>query len=59
MGDSLNPSVVTRLLAALRPDWSRTLAARRMAAGALVILAAVVAALRPAGRSHRDCRRDA
>jgi Flp pilus assembly protein CpaB len=43
MGESLNPSVVTRLLAALRPDWSRTLAARRVAAGALVILAAVVA----------------
>ena len=43
MGDSLNPSVLSRLLAALRPDWSRTLAARRIAAGALVILAAVVA----------------
>jgi len=43
MGDSLNPSVLSRLLAALRPDWSRTLAARRVAAGALVILAAVVA----------------
>jgi len=43
MGESLNPSVVTRLLAVLRPDWSRTLAARRVAAGALVILAAVVA----------------
>src|SRR4051812_40899171 len=42
MGDSLNPSVLSRLLAA-RPDWSRTLAARRVAAGALVILAAVVA----------------
>jgi Flp pilus assembly protein CpaB len=42
MGDSLNPSVLTRLLAA-RPDWARTLAARRFAAGALVILAAVVA----------------
>ena len=42
MGDSLNPSVLTRLFAA-RPDWSRTLAARRFAAGALVILAAVVA----------------
>ncbi len=42
MGDSLNPSVLTRLLAA-RPDWSRTLAARRIAAGALVILAAVIA----------------
>jgi Flp pilus assembly protein CpaB len=42
MGDSLNPSVVSRLLA-MRPDWSRTLAARRIAAGALVILAAVIA----------------
>ena len=42
MGDSLNPSVLSRLLAA-RPDWSRTLAARRLAAGALVILAAVLA----------------
>ena len=35
--------VMSRLLATLRPDWSRTLAARRFAAGALVILAAVVA----------------
>jgi len=43
MGESLNPSVMTRLLSVLRPDWSRTLAARRVAAGALVILAAVVA----------------
>jgi Flp pilus assembly protein CpaB len=42
MGDSLNPSVLSRLLAA-RPDWSRTLAARRIAAGVLVVLAAVVA----------------
>src|ERR1700682_1901255 len=43
MGDSLNPSVWSRLLVTLRPDWSRTLAARRVAAGALVILAAVIA----------------
>ena len=43
MGDSLNPSVMSRLLVTLRPDWSRTVAARRVAAGALVILAAVVA----------------
>jgi Flp pilus assembly protein CpaB len=34
---------MSRLLAALRPNWSRTLAARRVAAGALVVLAAVVA----------------
>ena len=43
MGDSLNPSVMSRVLAVLRPDWSRTLGARRVAAGALVILAAVIA----------------
>src|SRR3981081_459797 len=43
MGDSLNPSVLSRLLVTLRPDWSRTLAARRVVAAALVILAAVVA----------------
>src|SRR6476646_984514 len=42
MGDSLNPSVLSQLLAA-RPDWTRTLAARRLVAGALVILAAVIA----------------
>jgi Flp pilus assembly protein CpaB len=43
MGDSLNPSVMSRMLATLRPDWSRTVAARRVAAGALVVLAAVIA----------------
>jgi Flp pilus assembly protein CpaB len=42
MGESLNPTVLSRLLAA-RPDWSRTLVARRIVAGALVVLAAVVA----------------
>jgi Flp pilus assembly protein CpaB len=42
MGE-LNPSPFSRLTAALRPDWSRTAAARRVAAGALVILAAVAA----------------
>ncbi|ULE31283.1 SAF domain-containing protein [Mycobacterium sp. IDR2000157661] len=46
MGDSLNPSPARRLAELLRPDWSRTVAARRVAAGALVLLAAV-AALRP------------
>jgi Flp pilus assembly protein CpaB len=46
MGESLNPSALSRLADRLRPDWSRTVAARRLAAGALVILAAV-AALRP------------
>ncbi len=43
MGDSLNPSAMSRLSGALRPDWSRTIVARRVAAGALVILAAVAA----------------
>src|SRR3981081_2953930 len=43
MGDSLNPSVLSRLLVTLRPDWSPALAARRVVAAALVILAAVVA----------------
>jgi Flp pilus assembly protein CpaB len=42
MGESLNQSLLSRLLAA-RPDWSRTVAARRVAAAALVILAAVIA----------------
>jgi Flp pilus assembly protein CpaB len=45
MGD-LNPSAVSRLLQGWRPDWTRTVAARRAAAGGLVVLAAV-AALRP------------
>lgn len=46
MGESLNPSVLSRIQDALRPDWTRTLAARRAAAGVLVVLAAV-AAVRP------------
>jgi Flp pilus assembly protein CpaB len=43
MGESLNPSVVSRLIHDWRPDWTRTVAARRIAAGALVVLAAVAA----------------
>lgn len=46
MGESLNPSALTRLRRALRPDWTRTVAARRGAAGLLVVLAAFTA-LRP------------
>jgi Flp pilus assembly protein CpaB len=42
MGESLNPTVLSRLVG-LRPDWTRTVAARRAAAGALVVLAAVAA----------------
>ena len=43
MGESLNPSALNRLSRALRPDWLKTVAARRTAAAALVVLAAVVA----------------
>lgn len=43
MAASLNPSPIHRLTAALRPDWSKTVAARRVAAAALVVLAAVAA----------------
>jgi Flp pilus assembly protein CpaB len=43
---SLNPSLLTRISQWLRPDWSRTLLARRIAAAGLVVLAGV-AALRP------------
>ncbi|WP_123023297.1 SAF domain-containing protein [Mycolicibacterium stellerae] len=43
MGESLDPSVRSRLVHQWRPDWTRTVAARRAAAGALVVLAAVAA----------------
>lgn len=43
---SLNPSLASRISQWLRPDWSRTVLARRIAAGGLVVLAGV-AALRP------------
>lgn len=49
MGDSraaLNPSLPTRLSQWLRPDWSRTVRARRVAAAGLVLLAGF-AAVRP------------
>ena len=46
MGDSLNPTLLNRLSRLLRPDFARTLLARRIAAAALVLLAAA-SALRP------------
>ena len=46
MGESLNASLTSRLAAGVRPDWTRTAMARRVTAGALVLLAAA-AALRP------------
>lgn len=52
MGESLNPTLTSRLVHGLRPDWTRTLMARRVAAAALVLLAAA-AALRPDPRDGR------
>lgn len=43
---SLNPTLPERLSAALRPDFARTVMARRIAAGLLIVLAAA-SALRP------------
>ena len=43
---SLDPTLWDRLRQAVRPDFARTLAARRIAAGVLVVLAAAIA-LRP------------
>lgn len=42
MGESLDPTPLARLTG-LRPDWSRTVTARRIAAAVLVMLAAVAA----------------
>jgi Flp pilus assembly protein CpaB len=49
---SLNPSLPARISQWLRPDWSRTVLARRIAAAGLVVLAGV-AALRPNPDSDR------
>ncbi|OBF61122.1 flagellar biosynthesis protein FlgA [Mycobacterium sp. 852002-50816_SCH5313054-b] len=38
---SLNPSLFRRISVSLRPDWTRTVLARRVAAGGLVVLAGV------------------
>lgn len=46
MGESLSASLTSRLVAGVRPDWTRTVMARRVTAGALVLLAAA-AVLRP------------
>jgi Flp pilus assembly protein CpaB len=46
MGESLNPTLPSRIRQLLRPDFTRTMLARRVTAGGLVILAGI-AALRP------------
>src|SRR5215212_1168872 len=43
MGESLNPSALSRLIHDRRPDWTRTVAARRAVAAGLVVLAAIAA----------------
>jgi Flp pilus assembly protein CpaB len=40
---SLNPTLLSRILTQWRPDWTRTVLARRVAAGGLVVLAGVAA----------------
>ncbi|AYE97547.1 flagellar biosynthesis protein FlgA [Mycobacterium paragordonae] len=40
---SLNPTLLSRVAAACRPDWTRTVLARRVAAGGLVVLAGIAA----------------
>jgi Flp pilus assembly protein CpaB len=54
MGESLNPTLLERISRTLRPDFTRTARARRLAAGLLVVLAGV-AALRP---DSRDVQRE-
>ncbi|MCH9709465.1 MAG: flagellar biosynthesis protein FlgA [Actinomycetia bacterium] len=43
MRDSLDPSPLHRLTRFVRPDWSHSVAARRVLAGALVVLAGIAA----------------
>ncbi len=43
MGKSLNPTLLNRISRAARPDFARTLLARRIAAGLLVLLAGLAA----------------
>ncbi|MGO9382005.1 MAG: SAF domain-containing protein [Mycobacterium sp.] len=38
---SLNPPLLRRISTSLRPDWTRTVLARRVAAGGLVVLAGI------------------
>lgn len=52
MGSSLNPTVISRIARILRPDFTRTVLARRIAAGALVILAAIAALQPDSSQAH-------
>ena len=54
MPGPLDPAPLSRLGAILRPDWLRTPTARRIAAGALVVLAAIAALRADPQRDHVD-----
>jgi Flp pilus assembly protein CpaB len=54
MGESLNPTLRNRISGAVRPDYARTAIARRIAAGLLVLLAAVIALKPDPGREQAD-----
>ncbi|WP_319430493.1 SAF domain-containing protein [Mycobacterium sp. RTGN5] len=53
MGESLNPTLTIRIRQLLRPDFTRTMLARRATAGGLVILAGI-AAFRPDPSDRRS-----
>ncbi|HNM83606.1 MAG TPA: SAF domain-containing protein [Mycobacterium sp.] len=50
--ESLNPTLPNRIRQALQPDWVHTAKARRIAAGVLVLLAAVTAIRAQPGGEH-------
>ena len=54
MGKSLNPTLLNRISRAVRPDFARTVLARRIAAGFLVALAGVAAWRPDADSAQRD-----
>jgi Flp pilus assembly protein CpaB len=54
MGESLNPTLLNRISRAVRPDYARTAMARRIAAGLLVLLAAVIALKPDPDREQAD-----
>jgi hypothetical protein len=52
--DSVDSTVVTRIRHALQPDWVHSVRTRRVAAGALVVLAAAAALRSEPGGAHSD-----
>ncbi|BBY05452.1 SAF domain-containing protein [Mycobacterium noviomagense] len=54
MREPLNPSLLTQITQALRPDWTRTVLARRVAAAALVVLAGIAAVRSNPDGDRRD-----